>query len=82
MADIIFRLFIGFSISLGLGTLLTPIFLETIRRNIYKVHNEAYKTRPPSGIPPYVTGNLERFFFTLVVAFNVGGSAVEMVSWI
>lgn len=58
MFGTIFRFIIGFSISLGLGTLLTPIFLETIRRNIYKVHNEAYKTQPLSGMPPIITGNL------------------------
>lgn len=82
MAAQTIRLIIGLAISLGLGTLLTPIFLKAIRINVYKVHDKTYEKRAPSGTPPWFTGVLERFFFTLAVAFNVGGAAVAMTSWI
>ena len=65
MANIIFRFIIGFSISLGLGTWLTPIFLNQIREDLFKKLND-----------------LERGFFTIIVAFNVSGAAIAMISWI
>ena len=33
-------------------------------------------------VPPWIAGTAERFFFTLIVAFNVSGAAIAMVGWI
>ena len=81
MADIIIRFIIGFSISLGLGHLLTPIFLKQIREDLFKKLNKRYEI-PNYGSLDWLVGLLQRFFFTIIVAFDVGGAAVAMISWI
>lgn len=81
MADIIIRFIIGFSISLGLGTWLTPIFLNQIREDLFKKLNDRYEI-PSYGSLDWLIGVLERGFFTIIVAFNVSGAAIAMISWI
>ena len=68
MADIIIRLIIGFSISLSLGTWLTPKFLNQIREDLFKKLNDRYEI-PSYGSLDWLIGVLERGFFTIIVAF-------------
>jgi len=36
----------------------------------------------PKGVPPSLTGIIERLFFTVIVAFNVSGFISAMVGWL
>ncbi len=75
------RWIIGLVFSLGIGWLVTGIFLRRLR---------AFIGLPTQGdvesgireIPPWLVGLIERLFFTLLVAFGVSGTAVAMMVWI
>ena len=43
-----------------------------------------YPPIPPSErqVPLWITGPIERLFFTLIIAFNISGAAVAMIAWI
>jgi len=72
---------IGIFISQGLGFWLTPEFLKWIRKN-YKTAAVLDYELPKGGALDWLTGVLERIFFTIIIAFNVSGAAVAMVSWL
>lgn len=67
---------IGLAIPLAAGTRLMPAvkgFLEAFVKAT---------DVPGDLIPGSVTGFIERFFFTLLVAFDVSGTGVAMMGWI
>lgn len=37
---------------------------------------------PLKRVPPWLTGGLERLFFTLLVAFDVSGTPTAMIGWL
>jgi hypothetical protein len=68
---------IGIGVSLILGWPVTEGFLYVLRR--------AYGIEKPSRVkrvPSWLTGIVERLFFTIAVAYNVGGSITAMIGWI
>jgi len=71
----------GILISQILGGLLTPAFLIWIRKN-YKAAAVLEYEPPKGGALDWLIGVLERIFFTIIVAFNVNGAAVAMISWL
>jgi len=80
----------GLFVSLVIGQWLTRISLEWIRGKIKERAKEIDKIKDSNfddfyGIgyfPPWVTGTIERLFFTILVAFNVSGTATAMMVWI
>ena len=43
---------------------------------------QADKKAPERHVKPLIPGLLERLFFTVIIAFEVSGAAVGMVTWI
>jgi hypothetical protein len=62
----------GLVFALGIGHIGVELFLRWLRGR--KPERER--------VPAWLTGLVERFFFTLVVAFEVGGAATAMIAWI
>ena len=72
---------LGLIISLGAGSYATPRFLDWLRSEVDE--DELRKAKKEQEVVPmWVTGLLERSFFTVAVAFNVPGTAVAMVAWL
>ena len=68
---------IGYGVSLVGGGIVVWAFLAVMRRFLGK--------KPESGasrVPPWLTGAIERGFFTTLVAFNVPGTAPAMMGWL
>jgi len=68
----------GLAVSLILGGLVTPLFLYVLRRSI----GLSYNPRSTPEVPGWLTGSMERFFFTIMVAFDVSGTSTAMIAWI
>ncbi len=64
----------GLIVSLGIGSYATPKFLDWLR--------EGKAEARPDVVPRWITGMLERGFFTVAIAFNVPGSAIAMMAWL
>lgn len=81
---------LGLAFSLILGAWLTPNFLRWIQwkikekaKEIEKIDEEEYKTFVGHEyFSPLITGTIERLFFTILVGFNVSGTATAMILWI
>ena len=71
----------GLAISLGLGSILTPKFLDWLRQNLLSAIDAEYHVES-FGALDWLVGVIERLFFTIIVGFDVSGAAVAMVSWI
>ena len=67
---------IGFAISLGVGLVIVGL--------AHKWSHSYLGVQRPKGnaVAPWLLGLVERFFFTLVVAFDVTGAAVGMMAWL
>lgn len=72
-----FRWILGLAISLGVGWYATEKFLEWLRRS-----NNVDKPEGEKKVPPYLTGLIERAFFTVAIGFNVPAVAPAMIGWI
>jgi len=68
---------IGMSVALVLGAVVTELFVRALR-SCFNI------SIPPSqrAVPAWLVGSIERLFFTVVVAFNISGTAVAMIGWI
>ena len=90
MLDTAMRIIIGLGISLGLGCLITSMAHEYLHHQIRKrfAPDDGSETRTTdadaslfgSHLP--LTGTIERAVFTLLVAYNVSGTAVAMIVWL
>lgn len=69
---------IGLVVSLLIGHFLTDYSLKYIRKK-YSIFK--YPDNEKTLIPAYLTGLIERFFFTFIVAFDVSGTAIAMLVW-
>jgi len=72
----------GIAISQGLGYWLTKKYLYWIRDDLKRTANSDKSDPPKWGKIDWMTGVIERLFFTIIVSFNVGGAAVAMTSWL
>ena len=75
---------LGFCISLGLGWYLTGEFLERLRNHIDEEakKDEEFKDIPDIYVSAPLIGIIERTFFTVLVAFDVSGTAIAMIGWV
>jgi hypothetical protein len=72
------------AISLVAGQAVTWGFVWCLRWRLERLHPDSgdrVPWRDPQDVPPWLTGSLERFFFTVAVAFNVSGYVVAMIAW-
>ena len=67
--------FIGLAFSLGLGHLITDLFVSKMWK---REGNEKHKNK----VMAFWTGTIERLFFTLLVGFEMSGIPTVMVAWI
>jgi hypothetical protein len=74
--EVIARWSLGLAVSLVVGGIVTHLFVRCLRRRINTVNSEA------TGVSPWLTGMIERLFFTVVVAFDVSGTATAMMGWL
>lgn len=80
----------GLVISLLIGGLATPKLLDCLRgkikeraQEIDKICEDDYKKFfGLEYFSPWITGTIERLFFTILVGFNVSGTATAMIGWI
>lgn len=68
----------GLTLSLIVGGLVTWAFLSGLRHSL----KLGKKPRSQSGVPPWVTGTIERLFFSVLVGFNVSGAPTAMIGWL
>ena len=76
MHGLLFRWALGLSVALILGAVVTNIFVTRLRARIGA--NESGLT----GVSPSLTGLIERLFFTVIVAFDISGTATAMMGWL
>jgi len=72
---------LGLGFSLIAGHFAVELFLAQLRKYM------GLSDKPPllksyKGTPPWLTGGLERTFFTFLVAFNVSGTPAAMIGWL
>lgn len=78
--EILLRWVIGLGFALGIGHLLTKIFLEKLRAHIrFDVSGINVAERE---IPAWLAGILERLFFTAVIAFDVSAAGAAIMGWV
>ncbi len=71
---------VGLAVSVLVGGLVTWGFLKILRR-----YTRIPKSKPDPatrGVPAWLTGAIERLFFSLVVAFDLPGTTIAMIAWI
>ena len=73
---LVLGLVLGFAISCGLGHFIVGYFLRRLREYI------GLPPKEEKGTPPWLTGLLERFFFTIAVAVNATGVLPAMIAWL
>lgn len=72
---------VGLTVSLVLGGFATWLFLLVLRKYI----GSPEKVRLAEGgksVPAWLTGVVERLFFTILVGLNVAGAPASMVGWL
>lgn len=72
---------IGMTFSLVVGGFATWLFLKILRRWL----GTSPKPRLSHGskeVPPWLTGALERLFFTVLIGFEISGATTAMVGWL
>ena len=83
----IYRWVIGLLVSLVAGWVIIYLFLFAIRRSIGLGHKPSLggakleEGKSPR-VPGWVTGIVERLFFTILVAVDVQGIPTALVAWI
>jgi len=82
MEQMVLKLYIwvfGIGFTLGGGHYITDYLLHMIREKYVDYEDpDLGKT----AIPEWLIGIIERLFFTILVAFNVSGTAIAMLGWI
>lgn len=78
--------------SLLIGHLLTDLFVQSLRKpkknadpeekNKFESFLESQKPKIIIGVPAWLIGILERFFFTILIGAKVSGAAVAMMTWL
>ena len=68
-------------VSLGIGQVVSFYSVKWVRKSNWVNFDDPDKDRK-SKIPGWFVGSLERLFFTILVAFDISGTAVAMMLWI
>jgi hypothetical protein len=73
---------IGLFFSLVVGSVVTWLFLKVLRCWLGASEPKPRLSAGSKGVPPWLTGMVERCFFTLLVALDVSGVPTAMVGWL
>lgn len=74
---------IGLTFSVIGGGLVVWALLNILRKWMRLRPNSRKEGKnAPRGVPPFITGAVERLFFSVLVAFSVEGFAAAMVAWL
>lgn len=72
---------IGLGVSVIIGGVVTWLFIIGLERYL-RVQKEAETEGDLRSIPSWLTGAIERLFFTVAVALNLSGTATAMIGWL
>lgn len=72
---------LGLAFSLVVGHFVVEHSLQQLRKYI-GLDDKPALPEPLKRVPPWLTGALERLFFTFLIAFNVSGTPTAMVGWL
>ena len=72
---------IGLVFSLVVGGITTWLFLKVLRLWL-GIPPKPRLSDGSKGVPPWLTGATERFFFTVLIGFNVPGAPTAMIGWL
>jgi len=74
---------IGMAFSLLIGAFTTWAFLTWLRAHLKlgedPLGRQAHGTLP---VPPWLTGGMERLFFTSIIGLGISGAPIAMIGWI
>jgi hypothetical protein len=73
------RWIVGFFVSLVLGAAAVSLFVWLLR---WWLGIPRKRAEGGPGVPTWLTGTVERLFFTALVAFEVSGFPTAMVGWL
>jgi hypothetical protein len=77
--EILIRWLIGLAVSLGIGYVGAATTLWVLNSRIG--FDPSTEPRGP-GVPAWITGIIERLFFTVAVGLDISGTAIAMIGWI
>jgi hypothetical protein len=77
----VLRMAVGLAFSLGVGQLVTRLFLHFVRRGLGEKPQGA-SGLGPKRLSPWITGTTERLVFTIFVAALPSASIGPMIGWI
>jgi len=72
---------LGLGFSLVVGHFAVDYFLRELRKYM-QLGDRPALAGGMNRVPPWLTGGLERLFFTLLVAFGVSGTSTAMIGWL
>ena len=72
----------GLTLSLVGGYVVVRGVLWALRKYQGLAEKPERSAGEPRRVPPWLTGVMERLFFTVVVAFDISGAAIAMIGWI
>jgi len=83
MRGVIARWLVGLVISLFAGHWVTSLFVEGLRERHDRLRSSTASAawHGDEYVPAWITGIVERTFFTVAVGFNVSGAVVAMIAW-
>lgn len=71
----------GLFVALGGGYLAVEVTLRALYRYQGLTAKPMRAANEPRRVPPWLTGVIERGFFTVLVAYDVSGAATAMMAW-
>ncbi|TKD44795.1 hypothetical protein [Azotobacter chroococcum] len=71
----------GLLFSLLLGHFIVEYFLWALRKKM-ALGEKPLLLDNPKRVPPWLTGAMERLFFTILVALNISGTPAAMIGWL
>ena len=81
MADLI-RWAVGLFVSLGVGHVAVAIFLRVLRRRLGLGDKPRTHDIAVARVPPWLTGMIERLFFSVLIGAGVSGVPTAMIGWL
>jgi hypothetical protein len=72
---------IGLLFSLVVGDIITRLFLKVLRRWL-GTSPKPRLSRDSKEVPPWLTGAVERLFFTVLIGFETSGAPTAMIGWL
>ena len=72
---------IGLLFSLVVGGIVTWLFLKVLRLRL-GIPPKPRLSDGSKGVPPWLTGTIERLFFTVLIGLGVPGAPAAMIGWL